>query len=182
MLAGLNEEGSSAPPKRMRIGAVVDQPSSALRLAWLGIRPFAGWMLMVPSVVPPKYRSFGNGKTPCVGWNNAAVAAAGVFPPPGGRPLPEVGLVGPTSGELLAELEQPAVTNAPTKIITAADSLFITLLGNLFGKSERSHSLVVQNDAPALSYWGCSVRLGPKRWQATATLGESQTKRKKTWR
>src|SRR5689334_12196865 len=131
MLAALNVAGSSAPPNRMRMGAVVDQPSSALRPAWFGIRPLAGWMLTVPSVVPPKYRSFGKGKTPCAGWNSAAVGAAVVPVPPGGRPLPVVGSVGFTSGELLAELEQPAMTNAPTKIITAADSLFIMLLGKL---------------------------------------------------
>src|SRR5262245_14807684 len=136
MFAALNEAGSSAPPKRIRIGAVVDQPSSALSPAWFGIRPFAGWMLMVPSVVPPKYRSLGKGKTPCVGWNNAAVGAATTAVPPAGRPLPLVGVVGPTSGELFTELEQPAVTNAPTKIITAADSLFIMLLGNLFSGSQ----------------------------------------------
>ena len=37
-------------------------------------------------------------------------------------------------------------------------------------ESGRSHSLVVQNDAPNLSYWGRSVRLGPKRWQGRRGL------------
>ena len=36
-------------------------------------------------------------------------------------------------------------------------------------RKSRSHSLAVQNDAPNLSYWSGSVRLGPKRWQAVAT-------------
>src|SRR5688572_6184752 len=97
--------------------------------------------------------------------------------------LPVVGLVGTTSGGLPAELEQPAAMIAAAKIIAAANSLFITLLGNSVAGSERSHSLVVQNDAPNLSYWGRSVRLGPKRWQAAAgEVDEAQTQWKKAHR
>src|SRR4051812_22547568 len=133
MSAALNVAGSSAPPKRMRIGAVVDQPSSAFRPTWFGIRPFAGWMLRVPSVVPEKYRSFGKGKMPWAGSNNAAVATGvvGVAELLPGR-LPLVGLVGVTSGELPAELEQPAAVSAAATIIPAANSLFIVLLGICF--------------------------------------------------
>src|SRR5262245_42879052 len=127
MFAVLKDAGLSGPPKRMRIGAVVDQPSSALRPAWLGIRPFAGWMLIVPSVVPEKYRSFGNGKMPCAGWNSAAVAAGvGGAVVPGGAPLPVVGSVGLTSGVLPVELEQPAATSTAAEISTAAISLFMS--------------------------------------------------------
>src|SRR6187549_3470790 len=107
MLAAENDVASSAPPKRTRMGAVVDQPSSALRPTWFGMRPLAGWMLIVPSVVPEKYRSFGSGKMPCAGWKSAAVTAGagGVLEPPEGLPLPVVGSVGFTSGPLPAELE-----------------------------------------------------------------------------
>src|SRR3954463_12020784 len=115
------------------MGAVVDQPSSALSPTWLGMSPLAGWMFMVPSVVPEKYRSFGKGKMPCAGWNSAAVAAgAGGADAPLGLPLPAVGLVGPTSGELPAELEQPATAIAATNATMAAVSLFMrALLGIL---------------------------------------------------
>src|SRR5262245_37373800 len=124
----------------MRIGAVVDQPSRAFRPTWLGIRPLAGWMLIVPSVVPEKYRSNGKGKMPCAGWYSAAFAAGvvGVMVPEPGR-LPVVGSVGVTSGELPDELEQPAATNAAADINTAAISLFIKLLGKSVAESERSH-------------------------------------------
>src|SRR5262245_33161077 len=126
MFAALNDAAFSGPPKRTRITPVVDQPSSALRPAWFGIRPLAGWMLMVPSVVPAKYRSFGKGKMPCAGWNRAAVTAgvagAAVLGP--GR-LPEAGFVSVTVGGLSTELEQPAATSAPARITTAADSLFM---------------------------------------------------------
>src|SRR5436190_6350544 len=137
MVAALNEAGFSGPPKRMRIGPVVDQPSSAFRPAWLGMRPFAGWMLMVPSVVPEKYRSFGNGKMPCAGWYSAAVAAGvEAAAPPEGLPLPTVGSVGVTSGGLSTELEQPAVTITARAV--AAISLFMrSLLGILFGRVGR---------------------------------------------
>src|SRR5881628_3861665 len=64
-VAAEKDVASRGPPKRMRIGAVVDQPSSALIPTWFGIRPLAGWMLSVPSVVPEKYRSLGHGKMPC---------------------------------------------------------------------------------------------------------------------
>ena len=53
---------------------------------------------------------------PCAGWNSAAVAAGvGAIAPPAGLPLPVVGSVGPTSGGLPTELEQPAVTMAATR-------------------------------------------------------------------
>src|SRR4051812_45034128 len=82
----------------------------------------------------------------------------------GGARLPVVGSVGRTSGGFSTELEQPAVTMTARAV--AAISLFMSsLLGILFGESVRSHSPAVQNDAPNLSYWGGSVRLGPKRWQ-----------------
>src|SRR6187551_2623022 len=137
MVAALNEAGFNGPPKRMRIGPLVDQPSSAFRPTWLGMRPFAGWMLMVPSVVPEKYRSFGNGKMPCAGWNSAAVAAgAEAVEPPEGLPLPTVGTVAVTSGGLSTELEQPAVTITARAV--AAISLFMrSLLGILFGRVGR---------------------------------------------
>src|SRR5690349_17701736 len=131
MVAALNEAGFNAPPKRMRIAEVVDQPSSAFRPTWLGIRPLAGWMLIVPSVVPAKYRSKGKGKMPCAGWYNAAFAAGvlGVMVPEPGR-LPVAGLVGVTSGGLPDELEQPAAMITAAEINMAAISLFIALLGN----------------------------------------------------
>src|SRR6476659_8498440 len=111
------------------MGAVVDQPSSALMPTWFGISPLAGWMFSVPSVVPEKYRSFGQGKMPCAGWNNAAVTAgAGGDVEPFGLPLPAVGSVGPTTGELPTELEQPAIAIAATNTTAAAVSLFMRAL------------------------------------------------------
>src|ERR1700738_3432974 len=59
MGAAVKEAGFSAPPKRSRITAVVEKPSSALIAAWLGISAFAGWIFKVPSVEPKKYRSVG---------------------------------------------------------------------------------------------------------------------------
>src|SRR5262245_19353033 len=122
----------------MRIGAVVDQPSSALRPTWFGMSAFAGWMLIVPSAVPEKYRSFGNGNTPWAGWNITAVAAVVVAGVPPGTPLPVRGSVAVTSGGFPAELEQPATTIiARTAVatagraamrLTAAESLFMSSL------------------------------------------------------
>src|SRR5215217_1619561 len=90
-------------------------------------------MLIVPSVVPEKYRSLGKGKMPCAGWNKAAVAAGVTAPPPPGLRLPAVGSVGLTSGEFPVELEQPAAVSAATSTTAAADSLFMSsLLGILF--------------------------------------------------
>src|SRR6185436_3400943 len=89
---------------------------------------------------------------PCAGWYSAAVAAGvGGAEVPGGAPLPVVGSVGLTSGELPGELEQPAATRTAAEIMTAAISLFITLLGNLLKcsavafprRSERCAELVV---------------------------------------
>src|SRR5580700_6295544 len=89
--AAVKEAGLSAPPKRSRITALVEKPSSALTAAWLGIRAFAGWMLRVPSVEPAKYRSVGYGNTPAAGWNSAVLevgCSGGVEPP--GLPLSTV--------------------------------------------------------------------------------------------
>jgi len=65
--AAVKEAGLSAPPKRSRITAVVEKPSSAFTAAWLGMSAFAGWMFSVPSVEPAKYRSVGYGSTPAAG-------------------------------------------------------------------------------------------------------------------
>ena len=117
MFAVLNEAGLSGPPKRMRIGAVVDQPSSELSAAWFGIRPFAGWILRVPSVVPPKYRSLGNGKIPCAGWNKAAVALPWRAVSCSRRQAVALGRIRwPHVGELSTELEQPAAIRTAAKI------------------------------------------------------------------
>src|SRR5262245_14258831 len=90
------------------------------------MRPFSCLILMVPSVVPEKYRSNGKGKMPCAGWYSAAVTAGVVGVPvelPGR--LPVAGLVGVTSGGLPAELEQPVATSAAARITPAASSLFM---------------------------------------------------------
>src|SRR5687768_2492383 len=73
---------------------------------------------------------------PCAGWYNAAVTAgAGAVDPPAGLPLPVVGTVGPTSGGLSTELEQPAVTMTASAV--AAISLFMSsLLGILFAENQ----------------------------------------------
>src|SRR6266849_11082768 len=85
----VNEVGSRGPPKRARMTAVVEKPSSALTAAWFGISAFAGWMFSVPSVEPAKYRSVGYGRMPCRGWNRAAVGACGVIAAaPAGLPFP----------------------------------------------------------------------------------------------
>ncbi len=52
--AAVKEAGLSAPPKRARITAVVENPSSALIAVWFGSSAFAGWMFSVPSVEPEK--------------------------------------------------------------------------------------------------------------------------------
>src|SRR5215469_2322190 len=81
--------GLIGPPKVVRITPLTEKPSSPLIAAWLGMAAFGGWMLMVPSVEPAKYRSVGYGRTPAEGWNSAVLvegAAGGVAPP--GLPLP----------------------------------------------------------------------------------------------
>jgi hypothetical protein len=57
--AAVKDAGFSAPPKRSRITAVVEKPSSALIAVWFGSSALAGWILSVPSVEPAKYRSVG---------------------------------------------------------------------------------------------------------------------------
>ncbi len=117
--------------------------------------PFAGWMLIVPSVVPEKYRSFGKGNTPCAGWNNAAVGVGvyGAALPEPGR-LPEVGSVGVTLGGLSTELEQPAANSAAAQITPAANSLFMIAPRKSVWASERSHSLVVSERCAELVVLG----------------------------
>src|SRR5882757_1099878 len=93
----VKDAGLRGPPKRARITAVVEKPSSALIAAWFGISAFSGWMFSVPSVDPAKYRSVGYGRMPANGWNSAAVGAWGVIGvTPAGLPLPLAVSVGPT--------------------------------------------------------------------------------------
>ena len=162
------------------MGAVVDQPSSALRpdlvrdqaVGRLDVDRAVGGAREVQIVREREdalrglEQGRGGGGRRSAWWR------------PAGLPLPVVGSVGVTSGGLPAELEQPAAKTAAAKITAAANSLFMSsLLGILLRGSERSHSLVVQNDAPNLSYWGRSVTLGPQKvasQAARANVGEDQ--------
>jgi hypothetical protein len=45
---------------------------------------------------------------------------------------------------------------------SGCNKLFMSSLSNLFAENQAVAFLAVQNDAPNLSYWGGSVRLGPK--------------------